>query len=152
MRTCKWEQGVCWRFLSFFSGRISVSSTILFLLIFPCSVYTLPLHLIQPSGSPLHFVTFQHKEGRVNVEVEKKKEKLQTSHKISRSIFFFLHNSPSVSLILSALHPSLPPSLRPSQSQSRLTQALACEASSIDPIKLVVGTVRLEELSPKPSV
>lgn len=130
---------------------LAFSSTILFLLISPCSVYTLPLHLIRPSGCPLHFVTSRHRDGRVDAEGGKKQKNCQPPATSPDVFFFFLHNSPSV-----PLHPFSPssfaPSLAPSQSQSRLTQALAGEASGIDPIKLVVGTARLQELSPKPSV
>lgn len=77
--------------------------------------------------------------------VEKNK-KLQSPLRRLQTSLFFLRNAPSIFLTLSALHPSL------RQSQSRLAQALAGEASSIDPIKLVVGSARLEELSPKPIV
>ena len=98
----------------------------------------LPLHLIRPSGCPLQFAASQRSE-RV-------KEMEQTPPQHLQTLFFY--KAPCISITLSAL----PPPLAPSQSQSRLTGALAAQASSIDPIKPVVGGARLEELAAKPIV
>jgi len=46
----------------------SVFPALFFLLNFLCSVYTLPLHLIRPTASPLHLVTSQHRDKRMDVE------------------------------------------------------------------------------------
>lgn len=69
---------------------------------------------------------------------------------VSLLFVFFLHNLPFIFLTLSALHPSLSPSL--SHSVNLSSPSLAGEASSIDPIKLVVGGALLEKLSAKPIV
>lgn len=80
------------------------SFTIPFFLIFPCCVYTLPLHLIQPSGCPLHLVTSQQRDGRMDVEGERKKRKTVSLCNVSRCFCFSVTPPP----ILSFFQPFIP--------------------------------------------
>lgn len=79
------------------------------LFISPCCVYTLLPHLTWPSGCPLHFVIFRHRDRRVDVEGETKKREI--SSLLQHLQTCFLSFSITLLLFLPAPYPSHPPSI-----------------------------------------